>query len=188
MTEPAARARGRRLPPGAPAVSRGGSVAALAAAACLAVAWAGCGGAEAGDGPREGAGAPEAVASTPAAAAPLPPLPELPPDAPPGVTPERLARGRDLFLGPAMCAVCHGPDGRGARGVGADLTDDQWWHSDGTYPAIVDQVKRGVAADRVRNTLGAAMPPRGGTDLTDEQVLDVAAWVWSLRLGAPRPP
>ena len=86
-----------------------------------------------------------------------------------------------IFQGDGLCFVCHGVDARGARGVGPDLKDDDWWHSDGSYESIVRQVLAGVPQAKVRNTLGAAMPPRGGSDISDHQVRAVAAYVWSLR-------
>ena len=119
------------------------------------------------------------VSTPPAAAAALT---ALPPDVPDGVTLERIAEGEAIFLGDGLCYVCHGVDGAGERGVGADLTDDVWWHSDGSHPSIARQVASGVGADRVRNALGAAMPPLGGSDIDAEQVEAVAAYVWSLRL------
>jgi mono/diheme cytochrome c family protein len=100
---------------------------------------------------------------------------------PPGVTEARVLEGEELFKGSATCWACHGEDAAGARGVGANLTDDEWWHSDGSYEAIVRTILSGVPGDKARNAFGAAMPPKGGTDLTDEQVRAVAAYVWSLR-------
>lgn len=107
---------------------------------------------------------------------------QLPHDAPDGVSAERIATGKEVFLGDGLCYACHGADGAGARGVGADLTDDEWWHSDGSYPAIAEQIALGVRSEQVRNKLGAVMPPRGGSDLTSKEIEAVAAYVWSLRL------
>ena len=100
---------------------------------------------------------------------------------PPGVTDVMVAQGERLFKSSATCWACHGEDAAGARGVGANLTDNEWWHSDGSYEAIVRTILSGVPGDEARNTFGAAMPPKGGADLTDEQVRAVAAYVWSLR-------
>lgn len=101
---------------------------------------------------------------------------------PSGVDVELVAAGAEVFHGEGRCHICHGGDARGARGVGADLTDDEWWHSDGSWRAIVRQVKRGVPQESARNVWGAEMPPRGGSSITDPQVRAVAAYVWSLRL------
>jgi mono/diheme cytochrome c family protein len=103
-------------------------------------------------------------------------------DLPEGVTSELIFEGKTLFLDQGLCFICHGTDATGARGVGADLTDEEWWHSDGSYEAIVNQILTGVSSEEARNPMGAMMPPRGGSEITDEQVRAVAAYVWSLRL------
>jgi mono/diheme cytochrome c family protein len=97
---------------------------------------------------------------------------------PPGVTPEMLKEGRTLFGGAGLCAACHGADATGVPGLGANLTDDKWLHSDGSYDALVRQITTGVPANT--STSGAAMPAKGGSALTDAQVRAVAAYVWSL--------
>ncbi|MEX0842789.1 MAG: cytochrome c, partial [Gemmatimonadota bacterium] len=77
--------------------------------------------------------------------------------------------------------ICHGPEGRGARGVGANLRDRVWWHSDGSYPALVRRIAEGVPRSEARNIFSAAMPPRGGSDISDADLRAVAAYVWSFR-------
>jgi len=119
------------------------------------------------------------LALLPGAVAGQAPLPE-------GVTEEMIARGEEIFLGEGACHICHGQDATGARGVGADLTDEEWFHSDGSYEAIVEQILRGVTSEEARNDFGAMMPPKGGSSITDEQVRAVAAYVWSLGLSDPR--
>ena len=96
---------------------------------------------------------------------------------PSGVTSEMVSRGRRLFHGPALCRTCHGENGRGS--VGPNLGDDEWLHSGGSYEEIVRQVQSGVPPDQSQR--GIFMPPRGGGNLTDDQVRAVAAYVWSLR-------
>jgi mono/diheme cytochrome c family protein len=100
---------------------------------------------------------------------------------PRGVTEQMVQDGEQLFKTAGNCWACHGEDATGARGVGANLTDDEWWHSDGSYEAIVRTIGTGVPTDSVRNPYGAMMPPRGGSRLTDDQLRAVAAYVWSLR-------
>ncbi len=99
---------------------------------------------------------------------------------PEGVTPQMVAEGRKLFEGRGLCAGCHGRDARGL--VGPNLTDGDWWHSDGTYPAIVQQITRGVSATAARSR--TPMPPKGGASLSDAEVRAVAAYVYSLRAAA----
>ena len=96
---------------------------------------------------------------------------------PEGVTPETIAQGKTLYQGAGICAACHGPDGTGASGP--DLTDAEWLHSDGSYEAIVEQILAGVSADSSKS--GIPMLPKGGSQLDDDQVRAVAAYVWSLR-------
>lgn len=100
---------------------------------------------------------------------------------PPDVTEATLADGKTLFKGAGLCAVCHGPEGKGVEGLGPDLTDSEWLHSDGSFQAIVTQIVNGVPPDQ--SSSGAVMAPRGGAQLTDEQVKAVAAYVWSFRRG-----
>ncbi|MGH7562418.1 MAG: c-type cytochrome [Gemmatimonadales bacterium] len=95
---------------------------------------------------------------------------------PNGVTAERIARGRDLFLGAGLCMACHGADAKGA--VGPDLTDTLWQHHKGSYEEIYAQLVRGIPAEESKS--GTLMPPRGGSSLTDDELRAVAAYVWSL--------
>lgn len=101
---------------------------------------------------------------------------------PDGVDVERIRAGARVFHGGGGCHVCHGPDARGARGVGADLTDAEWWHTDGSVRGLTERIRVGVPADSARNVWGAAMPPRGGSSIDDADVAAAAAYVWALRL------
>ncbi len=96
-------------------------------------------------------------------------------DMPAGVTEKTIADGEALFKGAGICFTCHGQDAKGVPGLGADLTDKEWTHSDGSYEAIVATITKGATS-----ATGAVMPPKGGPNLTDEQVKAVAAYVWSL--------
>lgn len=96
-------------------------------------------------------------------------------DLPAGVTAEMVTQGEAIFKGAGTCFACHGQDAKGIPNLGADLTDDEWTHADGTYESIVATIKSGTQA-----ASGAVMPPKGGPNLTEEQVKAVAAYVWSL--------
>lgn len=102
---------------------------------------------------------------------------------PPGVTPEMVERGREIFLGAGHCYTCHGRDGGGKEDLGADLTDREWAHGDGTYEYLVNRIQRGVSAQDA--STGVPMPPTGGADLSEAQVEAVAAYVWTLSRGSP---
>ena len=140
--------------------------------AALAVATVACGGGEPGG--REQAQAGEAQPCEPAAQPCAPAQAELPP----GVTATMLEEGKTLFGGQAICMACHGPNGEGIEGLGANLTDSEWLYSDGSFESIVQTVTSGVEASE--SSTGTAMPPKGGANISDEQVRAVAAYVWSL--------
>jgi mono/diheme cytochrome c family protein len=100
---------------------------------------------------------------------------------PEGVTAEMVAQGKEIFGGAGLCNVCHGPNGGGVPGLGANLTDDEWLHNDGSYDGIVQTVMNGV--DASESSVGTAMPPKGGSGITDDQVKAVAAYVFTLSKG-----
>lgn len=97
---------------------------------------------------------------------------------PEGVTAEMVAEGQQVYGGAGICSSCHGPEGAGVPNLGADLTDDEWVHSDGSYEGIVEGIMTGVTAQE--SSSGVPMPAKGGTNITDEQVKAVAAYVWTL--------
>lgn len=97
---------------------------------------------------------------------------------PAGVTAGMVDAGKKVFAGPGLCTACHGPQAKGVKGLGPNLTDAEWLHSDGTYEALVTQITAGVPSSK--SSTGVAMPPKGGAPLSDEQVRAVAAYVWSL--------
>ena len=101
---------------------------------------------------------------------------------PEGVTPAMVSAGGSIFKGPGMCSVCHGIDGKG--GVGANLTDGTWLHSKGTYQEIVQQITTGVS--QKESTNGIPMPAKGGSGISEAQVKEVAAYVWTLSHPAPK--
>ena len=96
--------------------------------------------------------------------------------APAGVTPAAIAKGDTIFHKSGNCYACHGANGEGA--VGPNLTDATWIHSDGSYDAIVKQITTGVPQNESKS--GIVMPPKGGANISDDEVKAVAAYVWSL--------
>lgn len=97
---------------------------------------------------------------------------------PAGLTATMIADGQKIYAGPGLCSACHGPQAKGINGLGPNLTDAEWIHSNGTYDALVGQITAGVPANKSKS--GVAMPPKGGSALTDAQIRAVAAYVWSL--------
>jgi mono/diheme cytochrome c family protein len=96
--------------------------------------------------------------------------------APAAVTPAAIALGDSLFHSKGNCYACHGANAQGA--VGPNLTDAEWIHSDGSYDAIVKQLTTGVTAEESKSKI--PMPPKGGSQITDDEVKAVAAYVYSL--------
>ena len=101
---------------------------------------------------------------------------------PEGVTPAMVSAGGSIFKGSGMCTVCHGIDGKG--GVGPNLTDGTWLHSKGSYQDIVQQITTGVT--QKESTNGIPMPAKGGSGISEAQVKDVAAYVWTQSHPAPK--
>jgi mono/diheme cytochrome c family protein len=143
----------------------------LASITALTLLFAACGGGEQQQSEAAPEAAPPAAEATPAAM----PAGELPA----GVTAEMVAEGNTLFHGAGICLTCHGQNGTGVTGLGPALNDAEWLHSDGSYQAIVNQIMTGVTATESKS--GVAMPAKGGSAITDEQVKAVAAYVYSLR-------
>lgn len=100
---------------------------------------------------------------------------------PAGVTPAMIEEGKKIYGGAGICFSCHGPQGQGVPNLGANLTDGEWLHSDGSFKGIAATVTSGVPAEK--SSSGVPMPPKGGSGITDEQVRAVAAYVWSLAHG-----
>ncbi len=160
----------------------------------------GAGGSETATG-GAGAGAPPPAADTAPAANPAPanPAPANPAPAPAADTAAAAAQGRaqdtgakagggdaklialgdSIFhgqVGGGTCYVCHGQDGKGSA-VGANLTDGEWLHDDGTIAGITGTITNGVPKP---TKAPAPMPPMGGASLTPDQVKAVATYVHSL--------
>ncbi|MDH3296700.1 MAG: cytochrome c [Gemmatimonadota bacterium] len=93
---------------------------------------------------------------------------------PPGVTPEMVKRGEQVFNGPGACALCHGSEATGL--LGPDLTDDVWLDAKGEYKTIGRIIAEGISEKA--STSGIAMPPRGGSDISASDIERVAAYVW----------
>lgn len=100
--------------------------------------------------------------------------PEAGDSLPPGVTVEMVERGEQVFNGEGACALCHGSDATGL--LGPDLTDDVWLDAKGAYKTIGRIIAEGISEDA--STGGTAMPPRGGSGISEADIERVAAYVW----------
>ncbi len=98
---------------------------------------------------------------------------------PKGATREMVALGGRIYhgqVGGATCMACHGADGEGSP-LGPNLTDKKWLWSDGSYRGIAKTITDGVMHPKEYRS---PMPPRGGAQLTEEQIDALAAYVWAL--------
>jgi len=87
-------------------------------------------------------------------------------------------KGQQLFVG--TCSACHGPTGEGIEGLGKDMTTSDFIA--GLSDAeLVEFVKTGRDTNDPANTTGVAMPPKGNNPaLTDEQLMDIVAYIRSI--------
>jgi mono/diheme cytochrome c family protein len=139
--------------------------ACVVAGVSISLGWlAGCGGESAGaDDPARIASEEEVEAFDPALARNLPP----------NVSPEAAQEGREQFV---VCATCHGPDARGTQ-LGPALRDQEWIHIDGSFEQIQQVIRTGVPEPK---DFPVPMPAGGGGAFTDEQLREVAAYVYAL--------
>ena len=102
----------------------------------------------------------------------LPPLPA-------GMTIDMIVEGDRLFHGtPAGCFACHGAEGEGLPAAGAPITTGLSYVPP-DWKAISALITQGLPDAMTRTPI--AMPPRGarGT-LTEEQITNLAAYVWAI--------
>lgn len=96
-----------------------------------------------------------------------------------------VAAGNRIYHGRGLCATCHGSNGEGLLGPDTrlDAGKKKWLHQDGTLAGIIKMITTGIDAEH--SSSGNAMPPRGGSRLTDEQIRQVAAYVLVLHKKEP---
>ena len=126
----------------------------------------------------EGVDTTTAAAPAPAPSAPAP-APAGNVQLPDGVTAEMVAAGDAQWKAGAICTACHGPDANGTT-LAPNLRDSEWLNSDGSYPNIVKTIKEGVAQPK---QFTGVMPPMGGAALSDAQVNELAAYIYSISHG-----
>lgn len=96
--------------------------------------------------------------------------------APAGATAEDVTAGQQIFTSTGNCYTCHGPDAKGTQ-LAPNLTDAEWINIDGTFASIQENVRNGVPQPKQHP---APMPAMGGAALSDDQIRQVSAYVWSL--------
>lgn len=139
------------------------------AAVAVMVVFVGCAKDEGGDTAEETAPPAETPAPEQSAPAPAVALPA-------GVTQDEVTQGQQIFTSTGNCFTCHGPDAKGGQ-LAPNLTDSEWLNVDGTFDQIQDVIKNGVPTPKQHP---APMPAMGGAQLSDDQVKQVAAYVYSL--------
>lgn len=87
--------------------------------------------------------------------------------------------GAEVYAG--TCSSCHGPDAMGIEGLGKNLHANAFV-AERTDDEMLAFVKIGRPAGDPLNTTGVDMPPKGGNPaLTDEDLMDVIAYVRTLK-------
>ncbi len=124
--------------------------------------------------------APKVVAV--AASGELPEVSKLP--LPAGAVREQIVLGEKIFHGQmrdGTCSGCHGSDAKGtAQGpslVSGNFVQGAGGQGDGSYEGITKTIAQGVPKPR---NFSDAMPPKGGSPLSDADVAAVAAYVWAI--------
>jgi mono/diheme cytochrome c family protein len=121
------------------------------------------------------------MANTPAATPPPPPPPPTV-ELPAGVTQEMVTAGQQIFTSNGNCYTCHGQDGSGTP-LAPNLRDQTWLNiPTGSFDEIVGIITTGVPTPK-DPAHAAPMAPKGGSTITDEQVRQVAAYVYSISRG-----
>lgn len=86
--------------------------------------------------------------------------------------------GKTLFG--QTCSACHGMDAKGLPKLGKDLTTSTFI-SEKTDDDLLKFVEVGRQPTDPLNTTGVAMPPKGGNPaLTDQQIMDIIAYLRTL--------
>jgi mono/diheme cytochrome c family protein len=94
---------------------------------------------------------------------------------PAGVTTAMVSAGETTFKS-GICVACHGADATGTPNA-PNLTDTEWLNTDGSYEGIQNIIRTGVAQPKQHPT---PMPPMGGAQLTDQQISEIAAYIYSI--------
>lgn len=80
-----------------------------------------------------------------------------------------------------ICIACHGPTGEGIEGLGKPFTTSDFLRQRNDEEMLAF-IKTGRPSGDPLNTTGVDMPPKGGNPaLTDEQILNIVAYIRSLQ-------
>ncbi len=101
------------------------------------------------------------------------------------IPPEQISAlvraGSDTYNG-GTCIFCHAPGGRGSGTRAPDLSDVEWLHSEGDVTGIIQTILWGVRKEDIKATKPRPFPmnPKGGMNLTNDELFALAVYVWSL--------
>ena len=80
-----------------------------------------------------------------------------------------------------LCIACHGPGGEGIEGLGKAFTTSEFLR-ESSDEEMLEFIKVGRPSGDPLNTTGVDMPPKGGNPaLTDDQIIDIVAFVRTLQ-------
>jgi mono/diheme cytochrome c family protein len=100
------------------------------------------------------------------------------PALPNGVTLDLIRAGDSLFHGKGGCFACHGSEGEGMPGAGDAITVAFNYAQQDPH-SIDSLVTAGIPDALTRSPI--AMPPRGArSNLTDDEISRIAAYVWAI--------
>ena len=103
--------------------------------------------------------------------------PTLPP-LPGGMSLADIVRGDSVYHGKGACFACHGLEAEGRPAAGDALTVSLTW-AQYDWRSIDSLIDAGIPQTITRSPI--SMPPRGGrSDLTDDEVRSVAAYIWAI--------
>ena len=96
------------------------------------------------------------------------------------IAPDAVNRGITIYQG--SCQACHGPEGIGVEGLGKPWVDSEFIDSR-TDDEMLQFLIEGRASDHPDNDTGISMMPRGGNpNLTDDDLMDLIAYMRTLNL------
>jgi disulfide bond formation protein DsbB len=89
------------------------------------------------------------------------------------------AAGKEQY--DVICIACHGPGGEGIENLGKPFTTSEFLREK-SDEELVAFIKVGRPSGDPLNTTGIDMPPKGGNPaLTDDQIVDIIAYVRTLQ-------
>jgi len=91
-----------------------------------------------------------------------------------GVSIENVSGAARLYA--ASCAVCHGPDGEGLKGLGKPLRNSAYVQAS-SDEELMNLLIEGRMPGDPANTSGALMPPRGAQGLSDDQLSSLVGYL-----------